>query len=175
MKKIGLFFAMIIFFSTMLESCKSPKTEQQAIQEMEDALMKEQSGVLDEAMAEEMIKKYVDFVNKNFNHELSPGYLFKAADISVNMNQPNRGVKFLDDLEKNYPAYEKMPEVLFLKAFVYENYMSSPEKAKEIYLDFLNRYPEHELADEVKVLIMNVGKSPEELFKEFEAKNQQPS
>ena len=175
MKMRNLFLSVFALSVIFMASCQSNKSEQQVIEEMEETLMKEQGGVIDEALAEEMIKKYVDFVNKNLDHELSPGYLFKAADISVNVNQPMRGVKFLDDLEKNYPAYEKLPEVLFLKGFIYENYLSSPDKAREIYTDFLDRYPEHELAEEVKVLIQNVGKSLEDLVKEFEAKNQQPS
>jgi len=44
-------------------------------------------------------------------------------------------------------------------------------KAKELYELFLEKYPEHDFADDAQFSLQYLGKSPEELMMEFEAQN----
>lgn len=55
-------------------------------------------------------------------------------------------------------------------AFIYENQLHGAEKAKKLYEEFMKKYPDHELAKDVKFSLDHIGKSDEELIKEFEAK-----
>jgi len=170
MNRIAFYLLVLSFMPfVFFPSCKGPKNDQQKIEEMEKILMEAQGGALDPQLGNEMIKNYVDFVNKNHKNELAPTYLFRAADIALNMDEPERSIHFLEQIQKNYPEFEKIEDVLFLKGFIYENNIRNLGKAKEAYDEFLNKYPEHEMADEVRMIIQNLGKTPEELIKEFEA------
>ncbi len=61
---------------------------------------------------------------------------------------------------------------MFLKGYVYENDLRDLETAKKIYEEFLVKYPDDEFADDAEISIKNLGKSPEELIKEFEEQQQ---
>ena len=51
---------------------------------------------------------------------------------------------------------------------MYENNLGDLNAAKSIYEQFLEKYPDDEFADDAAVSIKNLGKTPEELIKEFE-------
>ena len=55
-------------------------------------------------------------------------------------------------------------------AFCYENDLRQKDKAKTLYESFLTKYPNHELAKSVQFSLDNIDKSPEQIIKEFEAK-----
>jgi len=44
-------------------------------------------------------------------------------------------------------------------------------RAKDIYTEFLKRFPKSNLADDAQASIDNLGKTPEELMKSFEHKS----
>lgn len=53
--------------------------------------------------------------------------------------------------------------------FVYENDLNDLENAKQTYEAFLQKYPnDPDFADDAQMALKNLGKSPEELIKEFE-------
>ena len=56
---------------------------------------------------------------------------------------------------------------------VYENYLGDLDNAKMIYLEFLEKYPDNEFADDAEISIQNLGKSPEELIRQFEEQQAQ--
>jgi TolA-binding protein len=62
---------------------------------------------------------------------------------------------------------------MFLKAFVYEDQLHDLNKAKKYYEEFLEKYPDSDFADDARISLQNLGKSPEELIKEFEEKQQE--
>jgi hypothetical protein len=45
------------------------------------------------------------------------------------------------------------------------------EDASRYYRLFLKKYPNHPLAKDAKISLDNIGKTPEDLVKEFELKN----
>jgi TolA-binding protein len=88
----------------------------------------------------------------------------------MNMRRPQATIALFDRIINEYPDYEKSPSALFLKAFVYEDQLQDLENAKHYYELFLEKYPESEFADDAEVSLQNLGKSPEELIREFEEK-----
>jgi hypothetical protein len=54
--------------------------------------------------------------------------------------------------------------VLFLKGFALENEFYRTEDARKTYESFLTKYPQDSLADDVKMLLQNLGKRPEEII-----------
>ncbi len=57
---------------------------------------------------------------------------------------------------------------MFLLGFSYENDLKQNDKAREVYELFLKNYKSHELADDVQFSLNNLGKSPEDIIKQFE-------
>ena len=64
---------------------------------------------------------------------------------------------------------------LFLKGFLLENDLKKPEKAKEIYESFMQKYPNHAMAKDVNFLIQNLGKSDKEIIEKINKTSEDPA
>lgn len=154
-----------------LASCTS---EQQKLLQAIDAKEKELYGdstmVMDFAKAKDMIALYADFVKKYPENEKAEDYLFKAGEVSMGATQSNVAIKYFEQYYEKYPKAEKAPYSLFMQGFIYETQLQNTEKAKWCYEKFISDFPSHKLAEDAKYSIANLGKSEEELIREFEAK-----
>lgn len=124
-------------------------------------------------VANDLVQAYIDFADTYKEDGRSPGYLFSAGNLAMNLNQPDKALEIFNRVIFQYPNYEKAPDCLFLMGFITENQLQNYSKAIEIYQDFLARYPDHDFADDARISIDNMGKPLDELVKEFEAKNTQ--
>ena len=158
-------FAIVLTFT----ACNESVSLKNKIAEQEEQLY---GGDNQESMNGELMKKltdnYIKYATKHPEDTLAPDYLFKAADISMNLGKAKLAMDQLDKILKNYPDFEKRAETLFLKAYIYENYQGELANARKFYKAFLNEYPNHEFADDVEMSLLHLGKSPEELVKQFE-------
>ncbi len=174
--KNGVFASLPFIFLVLviLSACKpDPKKEIRAL----EAELASENFVFDEEgikKAEILISRYVAFADANQDDPEAPAFLQHAAEISLNLNKFSQSLEWYNRIIYQYPDYQKTPECLFMVAFIYENHIQNLGRAKELYESFLKRYPGHELADDAEVCIRNLGKSPEELLREFEQKNAQP-
>lgn len=160
----GLLLAIIV-----MAACTSPQAKLKLeIEGMEDVLFADANKMIDKTEAGELIDKYVEYGDSFPESQEAPQMLFKAGDMAMNLNMPNKAIEIFDRIMNTYPDYEKAPQCLFLKGYIYENNMGDLTKAKAIYEAFLQKYPDDEFADDAAVSIKNLGKSPEELIKEFE-------
>jgi tetratricopeptide (TPR) repeat protein len=165
-------FAVALFFlSAFLIQCSpDPKAKIQAIEKKIGA----EDFKLDEKgiqTANALIQAYLEFAENYKDSPEAPDYLYKAADLSLNINQSKQSLDLYNRIIYQYPDYKKVPECLFLMGYIYENYLQELGKAREIYEQFLAKYPNHDFADDARVSIENLGKSPEELIRSFEEKN----
>lgn len=161
----------LAFTALILFSCSSSKEKMiDEITQMEDQIFSETSNKIDLEQTAKLVDMYITFADRYSKSEEAPDYIFRAADISMNLLDPNKSVELFDRILDNYPEFEKYPHCLFLKAYVYENELHNLDKARELYLEFLEKYPDHDFADDVQVSLDNLGKSPEELIREFQEK-----
>jgi outer membrane protein assembly factor BamD (BamD/ComL family) len=100
---------------------------------------------------------------------LSAPYLLIAAEMAMRLQKPQEAVDLYAQVFRNYPGYAKASQCLFMQAFIYENDLHDLDKAKELYTDFITRYPNDEFADDARACLRYLGKSPEELIREFES------
>lgn len=100
----------------------------------------------------------------------TPNYLFFAAEVSRNIKTFDKTLYLYDWIIEKYPEYERAPSALFMKGFILENELHNLEKAREVYREFLEKYPAHDLADDVQFLYDNLGKSNEEILEMIEKK-----
>ncbi len=120
-------------------------------------------------IASDLVSAYCDFADAYPNDEKSPEYLFKAVDVSMNLNEPQRTISIIDRLVKEYPEYPRTQAALFIKAFIFETRYNNLEMAKKIYEQYLEMYPNGEFANDSRASIENLGLTPEELVKKFES------
>jgi tetratricopeptide (TPR) repeat protein len=125
------------------------------------------------AQATELMDLYIQKAETEPKEAKAPEYMFKAAELAMNLEKIQKALDLYNKIIYTYPDYEKAHECLFLLAFIYENNVQNFGKAKELYQQFLRQYPNHEFADDAAFSLENLGKSPEELMRELESKNQQ--
>ncbi len=100
--------------------------------------------------------------------EMSPAFLFRAGEVSRAIKQYREGILILDKVYTDYPDHEKAAPALFLKAFTYEENLRDKEQAKQYYNEFLQKFPDHQLASQVQQLLSVIDQSPEDLIKSFQ-------
>lgn len=176
MKHLSYIIGLLILLSACTsssEKSESAKTDlYESISKMEAELFGSTESKIDKKKAIKLIDLYTEYANTYPDDPLAPEYLYKAADISMNMRRPIQTIELFDLILTKYPDFEKTPTVLFLKAFVYEDQMNDYDRAKKYYELFLEKYPDNEFADDAEVSLANLGKTPEELIREFEQSEQ---
>jgi len=154
-----------------LASCTSEQQKlEQAIAAKEKELYGDSTMKVDFSKAKDMIALYGDFVKKYPDDEKAEDYLFKAGEVSMGTMQSNVAIKYFEQYYLKFPKAEKAPYSLFMQGFIYETQLQNTEKAKWCYEKFISDFPDHKLAQDAKYSIANLGKSEEELIREFEAK-----
>ncbi len=173
MKRTTLFFAFAIIFITACdgpkkEESKKPLSLEEMISQQEEKVFNPDQNKMVKQEATALVNLYEKYANQHPKDSLAAEYLFRASDISMNLRRPGHTIRLFDRILNEYPDFKKVPSVLFLKAFVYEDQLKDYDNAKKYYELFLEKYPDSEFADDAKISLKYLGKSPEELIKEFE-------
>jgi TolA-binding protein len=170
MKFSRLFLVLIIPAGILVQCSHDPKAK---INDLEKKIGNANFTLDEKGMktADELIQAYIGYADSHKDSPDAPDYLYRAADLSLNINKSKESLDLYNRIIYQYPDYKKAPECLFLVGYIYENYFQQLGKAKEIYESFLAKYPNHDFADDARISIENMGKSPEELIRSFEEKN----
>ena len=144
------------------------KKDAAKIKAAEDALFADEKGFGDREKALGLVDMYINFANTYPDDSMAVENLFKAAEFCLNLGEGQRAIELYDRVITEYPDFRKVPECYFLTGYVYENYLGDLENARIIYAAFIEKYPDNEFADDAEISIQNLGKTPEELIKQFE-------
>lgn len=160
----------------VLSGCGPSKEKRiQQITVMEKKLYAPEAYNFSKEKADSLVKMYVDFITENPKDTISATYLFKAANIEMNSGDGNKALSHFEQYMRDFPTGTKAPMCMFFKAFVYENNLRDLDKAREIYLQFIEKYPKNDFADDAQMALKNLGKTPEMLIREFEEKQKADS
>jgi len=170
---VFLIVAIVVFTVT---GCK-PSREKSVteIKNMEKHLFSPDAVSFDKVKADSLINLYTDFIKRHSSDSLTPGYIFKAASLAMNTGDGNKAISLFDQYMNDYPDGNKAALCMFFKGYIYENMLRNLEKAKETYLQFIERYPENDFVKDAQMAIQNLGKTPEQIVRELEAKKQADS
>lgn len=116
----------------------------------------------------ELYWNYIDYADKYPDDQRTPEYLIKAAQRSSSLNKAEEGIRLLERLLKTYPNSKFCEQALFTMAFSYENNLNDFDKARKYYTEFLQKYPKSELAEDAKLSLDALGKSPEEFLESIQ-------
>ena len=89
-------------------------------------------------------------------------YYAKANELMSKENWEEAEQNFQSIIDK-YPKGEYTAKAVFMVGFINANYTNNLDKARKYYNEFLEKYPNHELADDAKYELDNLGKSIDDL------------
>ena len=160
---------ILITSLAMIAGCKPSKEKSAArIQGLEKRLYAPDAVSFDKAKSDSLMNMYETFIKENPKDTLSPGYLFKAANIAMNNSDGNKALSLFDQYIRDYPGQKKAALCMFFRGFVYENVLHDLDRARETYLQFIEKYPTNEFVKDARMAIKNLGKTPEMIIREFE-------
>lgn len=142
---------------------------------LETRLFGPSAETFDKVKADSLLGLYMEFIDEFPKDSLSPAYLFKAANVAMNGGDGGRALELFQRYLGDYPEGPKASLSLFFTAFVYENVVHNLDKARETYLLFIEKYPADDFTDDAQLALANLGKSPEDMIREFEARQKADS
>jgi hypothetical protein len=93
-------------------------------------------------------------------------HFMKGGELAMHNNLHKRAISFFDVVETEFSNTSHYPMAVFMKAFVFEE-AKDTAMARKYYEHFIKENPNHELVDDAQISIKNLGKSLEEILKEF--------
>lgn len=167
MKILTLFLPAVVLF---LVSCgPSRNKEVTNIRNIEDRLYAPSVTSFNKPAADSLLQLYSAFIKKYPGDSLTRRYIFKAGNLYMTEGNGKSALEMFDNYMTTYPQDPKTPVCLFFKAFIYETIFNNLDKAQETYILFLEKYPRHELANDAKMSLNNLGKTPDQIVAQFEA------
>ena len=167
---------LILLIGCIFTACTSSKDKDlKKIKDLENVVLAKFTRPVNIDTAKLLVDAYVKYAKDFPKDTCSVNYLFKAANISMNIGKGDLSVELFDQIMKDYPDYSKIADCMFLKAFVYDNTLKEYKKARIAYEAFILKYPDHEFADDAQACLDNLGKTPEQLIKDFETKQKEDS
>ena len=162
---------VLLSLALMLLSC-GEKMSVEKINELESKVFAKDT-VLSSENVIQLVDAYLLFAKQNPNDQQTPEFLFKALDVAVGINAegPQKAINIADVLIEKYPDFEMTPMAMFIKGFVYENMIGDLQNAEMTYRQFIEKYPNNPMVEDVKSTLENLGLTPEELIRKFEEAN----
>jgi len=96
--------------------------------------------------------------------------LLKAARNAAALKKFTQTLNIYNYMIDHPDDFEKESTALFYKAYTYDENLKNLDKAKKYYEEFLEKFPDHPLAEDTKLSLKNLGKTPEEIIKSFSEK-----
>jgi len=143
-------------------------TELKTIDSLENILFAGDGSLTDRNAAIVLVKAYAKYYQTHQPDTLAIDMLFKAGEVSMGLSDGYLASKYFALVAETHPTFKKAPEALFLAAFSEETLKGDAQQAKFFYEEFLKQYPTHQLAEDAKFSIQNLGRSDEELIRMFE-------
>ncbi len=122
---------------------------------------------IDRAVAERFVQVAEAYSLVQPQAENVPAYLYDAAKVAGYLGNFSQAIDLYATVYQHYPEYEKAHQALFMLGFIYDSDLKDFDKARRYYELYIEKYPEGVFADQIDMLIKNLGKSDEELLEEL--------
>ncbi len=125
--------------------------------------------------ADSLVALYTEFADHFPGDSLTPDFLFRAGNLAMTAGNGKEDIGFFSRIISEYPEHPRSSMAMFFTAYVQENLFRNLDKARETYLLFVEKYPESDFADDAQMALKYLGRSPEQMIREFEKKQQEDS
>ncbi|MCS7298151.1 MAG: hypothetical protein RMK19_04880 [Bacteroidia bacterium] len=116
----------------------------------------------------ELARVEENFIRRYPNHPEVPCLLIEAAEIyGTYFGDAQKAVTLLREVDRRFRQKSPLaPKALFYEAFLYETMLKDTATARHRYEDFLQFYPDHELAKDARLSLQNLGKPLDKVLEE---------
>lgn len=123
--------------------------------------------------AENAIKAFYDFSTNCKTDTLAPVFLIKAGQVAQSIRKFTQAQSFFTKCIDEFPKFKSRAAAMFLLAQLYDDpaILNNESEARTLYHQIIREYPQSSYANDAKACIQNLGKTDEELVKEFLKKN----
>ena len=139
------------------------------ITNIEKQLFNDTTGIIMPQKAQKTIELYSKYIHNYPHDSLSAEYIFRAAQLCTAIGNFEEAIKFYDSLIISFPEIPKAAEAMFMKAFVFDNYLYRYDKARENYMLFIQKFPNHDLRRDAEKSIQFLGMSNAEILEILQA------
>ncbi len=139
------------------------------IRSLEDSMYK--SEQLNPRVGHAAIKAYTSYQEIYWKDTLCADFLFKAAEIADNLENPVKAIALYQQCHDQYQMFPFRAECLFRIGNIYEYKLNDFNNAKDYYNDVIKFFPKSPMVESAKAALKNMGKSDADLIREFEKKN----
>lgn len=167
---------LLLGFSLLILSCNTRKKIVTEINSQIDSINYSVVAVTPESKsAERLIANINEFVSKYPADSLSPKYLLEAGLLFQKQTKYKEAIAMFNRLQQEYPGAKQSSTALFMEGFIYNNLLQDYAAAKQKYEQYLQKYSSvnPQFTHDVEMELKNIGKSPEELFKELQSNTQE--
>lgn len=129
--------------------------------------------VVNNEIAEQAINAFYDYASNCKTDTLAPVFLVKAGQVAQSIRKFTQAQDFFTKCIDEFPKFKSRGAAMFLLAQLYDDptILNNESEARTIYHQIIREYPTSSYASDAKACIQNIGKSDEELVKEFLKKN----
>lgn len=165
-------YLLLVLVAFVFSSCKPTRESRlKEIGKYEMTTLKETKEI-SKIKADSLLVLYDSFISDFPTDSNSTIFLFRAADVCINMKYCDRAIAYIDRLVSDFPNTQMSEFASFKRGEAYEKACSNKEKAKQAYDDFTVEYPESDLANTAKVMSEMLGMQDEmDMIRQFEAQN----
>ena len=121
--------------------------------------------------AQSLISQYGSFIQQFPNDSAVPSYLFKQGELCIVVKNGKKAAACFSKIVNDFPNSLKLPYALYMCGFVNDDLLNDDATARTYYELLIKKFPRHELCASAKGAMQNLGKSDEQLIREFEKKN----
>lgn len=136
-----------------------------------DSILMQQTEI-DITSAKDAIKAFTDFAYYCQSDSMSPVFLIKTAQVARVTNNMPQAKKALTHCIDTYLTFKNRSAALFLLAQLYDEkqYLNDENEAKKLYEQIITEYPDTDWALNAEGALKFMGKTDEEIIKEFNKK-----
>lgn len=143
------------------------------IQDLENMLMQQtrDSMKINHKVARDYVTAIQLLAAIDSDNEKAPLLLNRAAAIAKGLGNNQQAITLYNWVINDFEGTGAAKKALFYKGFTLDEEMGDYARAREAYDKFLEKYPEDELAMQVKILKEQLGKSDEEILEALKKGN----
>ncbi len=89
--------------------------------------------------------------------------LFEMANQYMGQQNWQEAEQYFGKIYQQYPNGIFSSKALFMMGYINANHLNNLENARKYYQEFLDKYPDHDLADDAQYELTHLGKNADEL------------
>ena len=152
----------------VLNACETKQqTDLKSLLELENKLMQVEDPTANESLAKDMLAAYDEFIRTYTDAEQIPELLFKSGEVLKGLGAHLKSAKTFHKVHTQFPDAKVAPIALFHQAHCFEA-LDQYLTAKNTYVDFIERYPNHPYVSQAKGMIQILNLSDDELIHKFQ-------